>query len=120
MTTQPQTKPEPRTSASIHELYTFYLSPAHLDADKPYTVTIGKAVITDVFDDKAGKELPRMVLHFTDARRSLKCNKTQIQAIWDITGTDDHTKCTGTRITMSKEPTKRGGKFTIKITKPKE
>lgn len=103
-TTQPQT---------IHDLFTFYLSHHHITA--PRTVTIDKVVITNVFNDKAGKELPSIVIHFKDARRSLKINKTQAQALWDITGTDDFTKWAGAKIQLSKEPTKRGGKFTIKI-----
>ena len=111
MTTQPQ----PQT---VHHLFTFYLSQAHID--KPTTVTIDSADIRGVFNDKAGKEIPSLVIHFRDARRSLKCNKTQAEALWTITGTDDHTKWPGTRVTLSKEPTKRGGKFTIKISKPEE
>jgi hypothetical protein len=106
-TTQPQT---------VHHLFTFYLSPAHID--QPATVTIDSADIRQVFNDKAGKELPALVIHFRDARRSLKCNKTQVESIWEIAGTDDITKWTGTRVTLTKEPTKRGGKFTIKISKP--
>jgi hypothetical protein len=107
--------PQPKT---VHHLFTFYLSPAHID--KPATVTIDSADIREVFNDKAGKELPALVIHFRDARRSLKCNKTQAESIWQITGTDDHTKWAGTRVTLTKVPTKRGGKFTIKITKPEE
>lgn len=104
--TQPQT---------IHDIFTFYLSHHHITT--PRTVTIAKAEITGVFNDKAGKELPSVVIHFKDARRSLKCNKSQTQCLWDITGTDDLTKWAGTKIELSKEPTKRGGKFTIKISK---
>jgi hypothetical protein len=108
----------PTTPQTVHHLFTFYLSPAHID--KPATATIDSADIRAVFNDKAGKELPALVIHFRDARRSLKCNKTQVESIWEIAGTDDHTKWAGTRITLSKEPTKRGGKFTIKISKPAE
>lgn len=107
MTTQPQT---------IHHLFTFYLSPAHIE--KPVTVTIDSADIRQIFNDKAGKELPGLVIHFRDARRSMKINKTQAEALWKITGTDDHTKWAGTKITLTKIPTKRGGKFTIEISKP--
>lgn len=106
MNTQPQT---------LHHLYTFYLSAIHLD--KPATVTIDSADIRGVFNDQAGKEIPSLVIHFRDARRSLKCNKTQTEALWTITGTDDYTKWIGTQVTLTKVPTKRGGKFTIKITK---
>lgn len=106
MTTQPQT---------LHHLFTFYLSPAHID--QPRTVTIDSAEIRQIYNDKAGKELPGMVIHFREARRSLKVNKTQAEAIWTITGTDDHTKWTGARVTLTKVPTKRGGKSTIEITK---
>lgn len=102
--------------ASIHDLFTFYLKADHID--QPRTVTIDHVTIKPVFDDKAGKELPAIVVHFKDARRSLKLNKTQTATLWEITGTDDHTKWNGIRVTLSKEPTKRGGKFTIKISKP--
>lgn len=105
--------PQPQT---VHHLFTFYLSPAHID--KPATVTIDSADIRGVFNDKAGKELPALVIHFRDARRSLKCNKTQVEQLWQITGTDDHTKWTDARVMLTKEPAKRGGKFTIKISKP--
>lgn len=106
MTTQTQT---------IHQLFTFYLSANHLD--KPATVTIDAADIRQVFNDKAGRELPAIVIHFKDARRSLKLNKTQTEALWEITGTDDYTQWAGTKVTLTKVPTKRGGKFTVEITK---
>jgi len=111
MTAQPQ----PPTQ-SIHDIYTFYLEAAHID--QPRTVTIDQAVIKPVFNAQLNKEIPQVVIHFRDARRSLKANKTQVAALWDITGTDDHTKWSGQRVTLSKEPTKRGSKFTIKISKP--
>lgn len=107
------TQTPPRT---IHDLYTFYLSPAHID--KPRTVTIDHAEIKEVYNQMANKDLPELVVHFKDARRSLKCNKTQAETLWEILGTDDYTKWAGQRVTLTKEPTKRGGKFTIKITKP--
>lgn len=111
--TPPETIP-----ASIHDLYTFYLSPAHLEGKPPRTVTIAQAEIKMVFNSILNKDIPEVILHFTDARRSLKCNKTQTEALWDITGTDDHKRWTGSKITLTRTPTKRGGKFTIKITKP--
>jgi hypothetical protein len=117
MNTQPETKPQAR---SIHDIYTFYLSPAHLEEGMTYERTIDQAVIKAVYDDKANKEIEKPVIHFKDARRSLKCNKTQTEALWTITGTDDLTKWAGIRIALSKEKTKRGGKFTIKISKPEE
>lgn len=106
------TQPEPKT---IHDLYTFYLSATHITT--PRTVTIDQAVIKLVYNAKAMKELPEVVIHFSDARRSLKCNKTQVETLWDLTGTDDYTKWSGVKIVLSKAPTK-GGKFTIKISKP--
>lgn len=109
------TTPNPTQPQTIHDLYTFYLSAAHID--KPRTVTISQATIKPVYNAKAMKELPEMVLHFSDARRSLKLNKTQAEDLWDLTGTDDHSKWSGVKITLSKVPTK-GGKFTIKISKP--
>lgn len=105
-----------RSAATIHDIYTFYLKAVHID--KPYTVTIDSVVIKPVYNAFADKDIDEIIIHFSDARRSLKCNKTHTEKLWDITGTDDHTKWAGTRITLSKEPTKRGGKFTIKISKP--
>lgn len=103
-----------QTPKSIHELYTFYLSAAHVK--DPRTVTISKAEIRNVYNAKAMKELPEVVIHFSDARRSLKCNKTQVEALWTITGSDDLTKWAGVKITLEKVATK-ASKFTIKITK---
>ena len=112
MNTQTQTPPQ-----SIHELYTFYLSPSHVD--KPRTVTIANAEIKMIFNSIMNKEKPEIILHFSDARRSLKCNKTQTEAMWDITSTDDHTKWAGVRVTLSTAKTK-SGKITIVISKPTE
>lgn len=103
------------TPTSIHAIYTFYLSPAHID--KPRTVTIDQAEIKMIYNAHANKELPEVVIHFKDARRSLKLNKTQTEALWDLTGTDDLTKWAGTRVTLSTAKTK-GGKVTIEISKP--
>ena len=110
MNTQNQTQ-------SIHDLYTFYLSPTHLEGKGARTVTISQAVIKEVFNSIQNRDVPEVVLHFKEARRSLKCNKTQTEAMWDITGTDDHTQWTGTRVILERVPTKRGGKFTIQISK---
>jgi len=113
MTTPTPTQPQAR---SIHDIYTFYLEPAHID--QPRTVTIDQATIKPVYNAQLNRDVDQIVIHFKDARRSLKCNKTQVGALWEITGTDDHTKWSGTRITLTKVPTKRGGKFTIAISKP--
>lgn len=112
------TTPTPTQAQSIHDVFTFYLSPEHID--QPRTVTIDQVTLKPVYNEKANKEIESVVIHFRDARRSLKANKTQTEALWDITGTDDFTKWSGVRVTLSKEPTKRGGKFTIKISKPTE
>lgn len=111
----PEPKPQART---IHDLYTFYLEAAHID--QPRTVTIDSVTIKPVFSAQLNQNVDSLVIHFKDARRSLKANKTQAGQLWEITGTDDYTKWAGTRVTLSKEPTKRGGKFTIKISKPTE
>ena len=111
MTTQ--TKPAPK---SIHELHTFYLSQAHLENKGQVTATIDKAVMTEVFNTKKNREEWELVIHFSDRRRSLKTNKTQQEALWTITGTDDHTKWTGTKVILERVPA-RGGKFTIQISK---
>ena len=110
MTTNP-------TPTSIHDLYTFYLSPAHID--KPRTVTIESATIKNVFSAQMNRDIPAIVVHFKDARRSLKLNRTQTESLWDITGTDDHTKWSGARVTLSTAKTK-GGKITIVISEPTE
>lgn len=115
MNTQP--KPD-YNKMTIHQIHTFYLSAAHLEEGKASTVTINAADIRPIFDDKAGKELPAIVIHFSDARRSLKCNKTQTEALWTITGSDNPSQWVGHKIRLEKVPTKRGGKFTIKITAP--
>jgi hypothetical protein len=109
MNAQPQPK-------SIHDLFTFYLSADHID--QPRTVTVDVVTIKEVYSPQLNANVPSLVIHFKDARRSLKANKTHAAAMWEITGTDDYTKWTGARVTLSKEPTKRGGKFTVKISKP--
>ena len=103
---------------TIHDLYTFYLSPAHV-GDKPRTVTIDSAVIREVYSAQLNRNISALVVHFKDARRSLKLNRTQTEDLWELTGTDDHTKWSGTRVTLSTAKTK-GGKITIVISKPEE
>lgn len=103
---------------TIHDLYTFYLSPAHV-GENVRTVTIDRAEIKMIFNSIEKREKPELVLHFKDARRSLRCNKTQTETLWDITGTDDYTKWNGTRVTLSTAKT-RSGKITIVISKPEE
>lgn len=115
MNTTPSNPPK-----SIHELYTFYLSPAHLENKPPARVTIERAEIRDIYNAQLNKDVPEMVVHFRNARRSLKCNKTQTETLWEISGTDDHTQWAGLEITLERIATKRGGKFTIKISKPTE
>ena len=113
MTPQTQNKPQ-----SIHEVFTFYLSPAHVEGH-PRTVTVKSVTADMIYNAQAKKELPAIVLHFTDARRSLKLNKTQAEAMWTITGTDDFHKWTGHKIHLATAPA-GNGKMTIKISKPNE
>jgi len=112
--------PTPNTTPSIHSLYTFFLKPAHLNGKGKVTATIAQAEIKPLFNSITNRDQDELILHFSDRRRSLKCNKTQTEALWDIVGTDDHTKWTGTAITLEYFKA-RGGKYTIKIegvTKP--
>ena len=112
------TQPEP--VRSIHDRFTFYLSPVHLEEGKKYPVTIAQALIKPVFNSITQREQDEIVVHFSDARRSLKCNKTQVEKIWDITDTDDLTKWAGAKIILERVPTKRGGKYTINISAPEK
>jgi peptidyl-tRNA hydrolase len=107
------------TPKSIHDLYTFYLSPAHLDGKGKVTATIAEAVIKPIYNAIAKKDLYETVLHFSDRRRSLKCNKTQVESLWEIAETDDHAKWAGIKICLERIPA-NAGKFTIKITKPEK
>jgi len=116
MSDQTPNQPQAR---NIHDIYTFYLSADHLEEGKLYPLTIAEAVIKPIFNVHANKDLDELVLHFKEARRSLKCNKTQVETLWDLTGTDDHTQWKNVKIILEKVPA-RGGKKTIKISKPEE
>jgi len=108
------TTPTPNTTPTIHSLYTFYLSPAHLENKGKVTATIAQAEIRPIFNSITKQDEQALTLHFSDRRRSLKCNKTQTETLWTITGTDDHTKWAGTQITLERVKSK-SGKYTIKI-----
>lgn len=107
----------PTSTQTPYDLFTFYLKAAHL-RDQPRTVTIESAVVMDVFNPGLNKNVPSIVLHFKDARRSLKLNKTQAEAMMQIAG-ETIVGWAGVQITLTPGKTK-SGKETITITSAKE
>lgn len=112
MNPQQTPKPDNRTP---YDVFTFYLAPAHIT--KPTTLTILKAEIKDIFNPHTGEDEPALVIWFEKAHRALKVNKTQTEKLFEITGTDDHTKWKGAKVVLSPGIAK-SKKKTIDISKP--
>ena len=99
-----------------YDFFVFYLEAVHL-AGKARTVTIDRVTVEQVFNPRINANVPSIVVHFKDARRSLKLNKTQAEALMELTGKEEFEAWTGTRVTLTPTETKNH-KLTITISKP--
>jgi len=67
-----------------------WLRAEHLQERRP-TVTIQTVTVESLFNPRTKKNEPRLILAFFKKELRLPLNKTQAQALVDITGTDDYT-----------------------------
>lgn len=106
---------QPNSIQSVYDVFTFYLKADHLK-DQARTVTVDSVSILPVFNPGLNKNVDSVVMHFSDARRSLKLNKTQCEALMQITGSDDFVKWSGMKVILTPARSK-SGKNTIAISK---
>jgi hypothetical protein len=70
-------------------IYDFYLSADDLQ-DKPHKVKIQTVEVKDVYSEKDKKYHKKIVLHFEKRLKLMALNKTQVEQLIDITGTDQY------------------------------
>ena len=99
---------------SALDIYTFYLEAAALRGQS-HALTVAAATLKDVWDPRAKRAVPHIILTFAKAKRVMKLNKTQAGAMIEITGTDDYTRWPGARVILTPAPSPNG-KETIMIT----
>lgn len=77
-----------------------WLRPEDLQGKKPI-VTIQAVTVEPLFNPREKKNQPRLILSFFKKGKRLPLNKTQAQALADITGTDDYTLWHGWQVVLS-------------------
>jgi hypothetical protein len=102
--------------ASIKDLFTFYLKAEDLRG-RTVIATIESAKVEEVFNSRAKRNEPRLLVRFAGKKLALVCNKTQAVAIMGISGTEDYTKWTKTAVALSPGRSDNG-KETIVISAP--
>jgi hypothetical protein len=102
------------TMPSIRDLYTYYLTAAHLQG-RSAVVHITAASVEELWNRQLKRKEHKLILRFHGKKLALACNKTQASQLEHITGSDDYTQWTGHTVTLSpgKAPT---GADTILIT----
>lgn len=99
---------------SAYDLYKFYLEPADLRGQS-HSVTIASVKPEQIFDTITKRDITKLLITLEEKKKKLPLNKTQVGALIKITGTDDYTKWTGTKITIT-PATAPNRKETITIT----
>lgn len=77
-----------------------WLRPEDLQGAKP-VVTIEAVTVEELFNPRTKRMEPRLIIGFWKKQKRLPLNKTQAQAIADITGTDDYTLWHGHQVVLS-------------------
>ena len=101
-----------RPSDSIFDLFDFYIEPADLRGQS-HTVTIESAERREVYNPRARHNEPRLVVRFANRKKAMCLNKTQAQAIMEISNTDKYADWKGLVIILT--PATQNGKNTIAI-----
>jgi hypothetical protein len=97
---------------SIYDLFDFYIEPADLRGQS-HTVTIESAERREIYNPRARRNEPRLVVRFVGRKKAMCLNKTQAQAIMEISGTDKFKDWKGLTIILT--PATQSGKDTIAI-----
>jgi hypothetical protein len=97
-----------------------YLKAADLKG-RPHVVQIKQAPIETLKNPK-GEEQRKVVLYFTDIKKTMPLNLTNYDAVAGIVGDDETNNWPGTRIELFPSTTMLGGKTVdcIRIRKPQE
>lgn len=77
-----------------------WLRAADLGNARPI-VTIQTVTVEDLFDPRAKQMRPKLIIAFFKKQKRLPLNKTQAQALADITGTDDYSLWHGHQVVVS-------------------
>jgi hypothetical protein len=77
-----------------------WLNASHLQSRRPI-VTIEAVTVEPLYNPRTKKHEPKLILSFYGKDRRLPLNKTQAQAIADITGSEDYTDWPGHQIVLS-------------------
>ena len=77
-----------------------WLKAHHLQAKKP-TVTIENVQIEELYNPRARRNEPRLVVSFYKKQLRMVLNKTQATALANITGTDDYQMWIGHQVVLS-------------------
>lgn len=101
---------------SVHDLFTFYLRPENLQG-RTALVAIESCAIEEIFNPRARRNEPKLIIRFHGKRLAFAPNKTQAAQIMEITQTDDYTRWKGHMIALS-PATAPNGKPTIAISAP--
>lgn len=85
---------------SAYDLFVFLLEPADLQG-KSHALTIKAVDVEEVYNPRAKRTLPALVVTFEHARKHMKLNKTQCAALIKLTGTDDYSQWPGARVILT-------------------
>ncbi len=99
---------------SVYDLFVFLLQASDLQG-KSHALTIAAVDVEDVYNPRAKRPQPALVITFEHARKHMKLNKTQAAALMAITGTDDYSKWPGTQVVLT-PALSPNGQETITIT----
>jgi len=80
---------------------------------RPWRMQIREATLADLYIRREGEHVPHLILWFEGTERGLVLNKTRLEQLIQITGTDETDDWRGVKITLT--PTTQAGKPTIHI-----
>ena len=86
------------------------------DLTRPVTVAIAAVGFEDVYNPQAGETVTKLIVTFEKCQKRLIANKTQCEAIWQITGTERFADWPGHSVTVGPGRT-HNGKATVVISR---
>lgn len=69
--------------------------------DRKPIVTIERVTVEDLFNPRSKRTEPRLILSFWGKQKRMPLNKTQAQAVADISGEDDYMLWVGRQVVLS-------------------
>lgn len=89
-----------------------WLTPGHLGGGRA-RATVRAVEIEGVYNPRAGRPEPRLIVSFVGKQSRLICSKGQAERLAELAGTDDYDKWAGLQVILSAGRSPNGGETIV-------